>query len=86
MDKETICSGCISCLPCDLFIVDELGPLELIRAEGWVNALETLRQPTYRVGVVVIRPELVEAACQALPVRNILPLNSQSAQEFFLSL
>ena len=75
-----------TCLPCDLFIVDELGPLELIRAEGWVNALETLRQPTYRVGVVVIRPELVEAACQALPVRNILPLNSQSAQEFFLSL
>ena len=47
-------------LPCDLFIVDELGPLELIRGEGWVSALEALRQSTYRVGVVVIRPECVD--------------------------
>ena len=46
--------------PCDLFIVDELGPLELIRGEGWSNALAALRQSTYRVGVVVIRPECVD--------------------------
>jgi nucleoside-triphosphatase THEP1 len=48
------------CLPCDLFIVDELGPLELIRGEGWSNALAALRQSTYRVGVVVIRPECID--------------------------
>ena len=29
--------------PCDLLLVDELGPLELKRGEGWVNALEILR-------------------------------------------
>jgi nucleoside-triphosphatase THEP1 len=46
---------------CDLFIVDELGPLELFRGEGWVNAFDALRQARYRLGVVVIRPECVAA-------------------------
>ncbi|MFZ5910157.1 MAG: nucleoside-triphosphatase [Chloroflexota bacterium] len=49
-----------TCLPCDLLIVDEIGPLELNRGAGWVNALETLRQPGYRVGVVVIRSECID--------------------------
>jgi nucleoside-triphosphatase THEP1 len=47
--------------PCDLFIVDELGPLEFFRGEGWVNAFDALRQVRYRLGVVVIRPECVDA-------------------------
>ncbi|HSQ38578.1 MAG TPA: nucleoside-triphosphatase, partial [Anaerolineales bacterium] len=72
-----------TCLPCDLFIVDELGPLELIRGEGWSNALTALRQPTYRVGVVVIRPELVETAQKLLPACKTLSLDPLSAQEFF---
>jgi len=72
-----------ACLPCDLFIVDELGPLELIRGEGWSNALTALRQPTYQVGVVVIRPELVETAQKLLPACKTLSLDPLSAQEFF---
>lgn len=47
--------------PCDLFIVDELGPLEFFRGEGWVNAFDALRQARYRLAVVVIRPECVDA-------------------------
>jgi nucleoside-triphosphatase THEP1 len=47
--------------PCDLFIVDELGPLEFFRGEGWVNAFDALRQTRYRLGVVVIRPECIDA-------------------------
>ncbi|MBL1171499.1 MAG: hypothetical protein HND45_03580 [Chloroflexi bacterium] len=47
--------------PCDLFIIDELGPLEFFRGEGWVNAFDALRQAPYRLGVVVIRPECLEA-------------------------
>jgi len=46
-------------LPCGLLIVDEIGPLELYRGNGWVSALETLRQPHYRLGIVVIRPECI---------------------------
>ncbi len=48
-------------LPCDLFIVDELGPLELFRGEGWVNAFDALCQVRYRLGIVVIRPECIDA-------------------------
>lgn len=47
--------------PCDLFIVDEIGPLELLRGEGWVNAFDALHQVRYRLGVVVIRPECIDA-------------------------
>lgn len=47
--------------PCDLFIIDELGPLEFFRNKGWVNAFDAVRQASYRLGVVVIRPECLEA-------------------------
>jgi hypothetical protein len=46
--------------PCDLFIIDELGPLEFFRGEGWISAFDALRQVRYRLGVVVIRPECID--------------------------
>lgn len=46
--------------PCDLFIIDELGPLEFYRGEGWVHAFDALRQVSYRLGVIVIRPECID--------------------------
>lgn len=45
-------------LPCDLLIVDELGPLELTHQMGWRAALEILPRAGYRLALVVIRPEL----------------------------
>jgi nucleoside-triphosphatase THEP1 len=72
-------------LPCDLFIVDELGPLELIRGEGWINALEALRQPTYKFGVVVIRPSLLETAQKIFLETQVLSM-PKNAHEFYLSL
>lgn len=61
-----------TCLPCDLFIVDELGPLELIHHQGWKSALQVLRQRHYRLGLVVVRPELVETARQVLSIDALL--------------
>jgi len=49
--------------PCDVLIVDEIGPLELERGRGWVNALEVLRAGRFGVAVAVVRPRLVEAFC-----------------------
>jgi nucleoside-triphosphatase THEP1 len=54
-------------LPCEFLVVDELGPLELERNRGWVNALHTLRAGGFRLAVVVVRPELLDAFCQVLP-------------------
>lgn len=71
-----------ACLPCDLFIVDELGPLELLRGAGWTNALQALRSQRYRAGIAVIRPELIETAQKIFPQSEVLPL-PRSASEFF---
>lgn len=61
--------------PCDLLIVDELGPLELLHGSGWVNGPAWLRLGNYRHGFVVIRPELVAAARQTLPVAQVIDLD-----------
>ena len=46
-------------LPCDLLVVDEMGPLEVERQQGWVAALDLLRAGRFRMALVVVRPELV---------------------------
>jgi len=61
-------------LPCDLLIVDELGPLELMRGEGWQNAISVLRQPRYKIGLAVVRPSLLQTAQTLFPQAKILPL------------
>ncbi len=50
-----------SACPCDVLVVDELGPLELERGQGWVNALRVLRDGLYDLAVVVVRPGLIDA-------------------------
>ncbi len=64
---ETVLSTRDQQKPIDLFIIDEIGPLELVRGEGWSAAVNILRQPGYRHGLVVIRPELLETAHRTLP-------------------
>jgi nucleoside-triphosphatase len=59
-------------LPADLLIVDELGPLELVRGEGWANAVEVLQQPAYKIGIVVIRPSLLNEARNVLDVFEVI--------------
>jgi nucleoside-triphosphatase len=56
-------------LPCDLLIVDELGPLEIERGEGWHRALDVLASEGYRLAVVVVRPGLVEQVLDRIPAR-----------------
>ncbi len=61
-------------LPCDLLLVDELGPLEFRRGAGLTAAFEALSTGAYRLGVVVVRPALVEAARSRWPWARVLPL------------
>lgn len=53
--------------PCDLLIIDELGPLEFVRHQGWVNAFRALQEVSYQKAVVVIRPELINEATSLWP-------------------
>jgi nucleoside-triphosphatase THEP1 len=62
-------------VPCDLLVVDELGPLELERGEGWTVALEVLRGRAYQWALVVVRPELIavmRARLEGMAVRAVV--------------
>ncbi|MBN1967541.1 MAG: hypothetical protein JW910_22995 [Anaerolineae bacterium] len=65
---------------CDLLIVDEIGPLELRRDEGWIAALDVLRAGRYARALVVVRPGLIDALAERLaplPVHVLrLPLET----------
>ena len=59
-------------LPCDLFMIDELGPLEFQRGQGWRSAFPALSSRTFRLGVVVVRPDLIPEAQQRFPVFGLI--------------
>jgi nucleoside-triphosphatase THEP1 len=50
-------------VPCDLLIIDEIGPVEILRSEGWFYAFELLRGGDYRKALVTVRPELLDHFC-----------------------
>ena len=45
--------------PCDLLVIDELGPLEILGDRGWFTAFEVLRRRQFGGALVVCRPALV---------------------------
>ena len=47
---------------CDLLVVDELGPMELLRDEGYTAALRLLDERAVDRALLVVRPSLLEAA------------------------
>lgn len=52
--------------PTQVFVLDEIGPLELRRRRGWIDALELLRREQYALAIVVVRSELLPEAVDAL--------------------
>jgi len=69
-DPETLAWGndvLSRILACHLLVVDELGPLEIERGGGWVRAFDVLRDASFRLAIVVVRPELVVQAQLRLP-------------------
>ena len=66
--------------PCDLLIVDELGPLEFDTGVGLTAAFEVLSERCYRVGCVIIRPSLLAQARIRWPWAEPLPIADASIQ------
>jgi nucleoside-triphosphatase len=66
---------------CDLLLVDELGPLEFIRGEGWQNGLHAIDEGEYKTAVVVIRPGLVETAQKRWPDAQLLEIPGSMNQD-----
>jgi nucleoside-triphosphatase THEP1 len=66
---------------CDMLIVDELGPLELEQQRGWVEGISALNRMKYRMGVVVIRPELIEKAKKLWPDAEVFTVSGENHLE-----
>jgi hypothetical protein len=58
--------------PCDLLIVDELGPLEFERNRGWTDGLAAVDSGDYRHALVVVRPQLLPAARARWPHAQVV--------------
>lgn len=73
--------------PCDLLVVDELGPLEFQRGQGWLSGLAAVDTRAYRLGLLVLRPELLEQAAARWPDTRVYPAeDSQAAVRDLLAL
>ena len=67
-----------SATPCDLLVVDELGPLEFIRGEGWISGLAAVDTMAFGSAAVVVRPELIEHALQRWPGALVTRIDNPS--------
>ena len=56
----------------DLLLIDELGPLELARGEGFASLLPALRRVTEANCLIVVRPELLDELDSQLVARRVL--------------
>ncbi len=56
----------------ELLLVDELGPMELLRGEGLVEGMRALDSGRYRLALVVVRPELLPQALERWPQGKVV--------------
>ena len=62
-------------VPCDLLIIDELGPLEFQRSEGWVKGLDVIENGQFSTALIVVRPSLIDEAVRLWQVSRIIDLD-----------
>lgn len=61
--------------PCDILILDELGPLELERGRGLVAGLDLIERRQIPLIVAVVRPKLLTAARKRWPWGQVWMMN-----------
>ena len=64
-------------VPCDLLVIDELGPLEFNLKVGWLSALDVVKTGKFSLALVVIRPELLETARELLHPDEMILLQGE---------
>ena len=62
-------------LPTDMLIIDELGPLEFNRAQGWVKAFDAIDNGEFQTALLVIRPSLIQQASRRWKITRIIDLS-----------
>ncbi len=67
-------------VPCDVLIVDELGPLELEEGRGWTAGLAAVDSGAYDAALVVVRPGLLARAGARWPRAEIVDAAAPGAR------
>lgn len=67
--------------PCDVLVIDELGPLELERGQGWTVGIDLLQECRYRLAIVVVRRTLLANLRAQLKGREVLALTVTRTNE-----
>lgn len=62
--------------PATVLVVDELGPIEFGRKEGFLAAFDALAGGQFETALVVVRPGLVETAQKRWPGSEVLDLDA----------
>ncbi len=63
-------------IPCDFLVVDELGPLEFERGDGWQAGLAALDSGQYAIAIAVVRPELLGEALLRWSDANVIEIDT----------
>ena len=63
-----------SSIPCDVLIIDELGPLEFEKGKGYTEAFPVLKSGGYGHAYVVIRPGCLDAFRQIQPEFDVITI------------
>ena len=63
-------------IPADLFIIDEIGPLEFAMSIGWTNVFDALASGRYRAALVIVRPDYLRSAKIKLRPDRIFDIDS----------
>jgi nucleoside-triphosphatase THEP1 len=72
-DVITWCNSVFSeAIPCEVLVVDEIGPLEFERGDGFTAGLTAVDSHDYTLALVVVRPHLVKEALERWPDADVL--------------
>jgi len=81
-DEEAVAWGnevLRSATPCDLLVVDELGPLEFEESGGWSAGLAAVDSGAFTAAVVVVRPRLLSEAHRRWPAAEVIEMTESAA-------
>jgi nucleoside-triphosphatase THEP1 len=62
-------------VPTEVLVVDEIGPLELQRGQGWSGAILALDSRQYHLAILVMRPELLAESLQRWPWAEVMEVS-----------
>lgn len=66
-------------VPCDLLLIDELGPLEFQRGKGWQAGFSVIDSGDFSTAVIVIRPSLVDEAARRWDESKVIDLDQKTS-------